>query len=520
MPHSGKSLLGALSAPVYWLYRLWCRSLCYTEINRAAIENTTDQGRPVVLSLWHDELFPLIYLKRRLNIIALVSQSDDGDLLAGVLERMGLETARGSSSRGGVKALLAAARRMRESGICGCVTVDGPRGPRHEVKEGAIFLAARADAPIVPIRLFMERRKVFKSWDRFQLPLPFSRVSMVCADAYRVECDIRDPEAVARECRRLEEKLEALKAPELPPSPSLLHQLSQAFSRAMCRVGYGFALLLGKLGFSRIRSLARGLGSLLWTCLPKRRRLATESIARHLELSQATAESLARASFTHNARSFLESVLVPEFGLSHPLLDVERPDLLERLKRGERPSVITTAHLGAWELLASLLGDVSDHPRLTVVRTYKNKLMDYVTTRLRSSHGADVIGHREAAFPVLRALRKNGYAAFLADHNTSRSEAFFLPFLGEEAAVNKGPAVLAVRAKALVWPIALIRDGDRYRIIIEEPLDTALLEGDAEEKALAVAAFYTEANERMVRRAPDQWFWMHNRWKTKRVMDD
>lgn len=106
------------------------------------------------------------------------------------------------------------------------------------------------------------------------------------------------------------------------------------------------------------------------------------------------------------------------------------------------------------------------------------------------------------------------------DHNTSRSEAFFLPFLGEEAAVNKGPAVLAVRAKALVWPIALIRDGDRYRIIIEEPLDTALLEGDAEEKALAVAAFYTEANERMVRRAPDQWFWMHNRWKTKRVMDD
>jgi len=199
---------------------------------------------------------------------------------------------------------------------------------------------------------------------------------------------------------------------------------------------------------------------------------------------------------------------------------VERPDLLERLKRGERPSVITTAHLGAWELLASLLGDVSDHPRLTVVRTYKNKLMDYITTRLRSSHGADVIGHREAAFPVLRALRKNGYAAFLADHNTSRSEAFFLPFLGEEAAVNKGPAVLAIRAKALVWPIALIRDGDRYRIIIEEPLDTALLEGDAEEKALTVAAFYTEANERMVRRAPDQWFWMHNRWKTKRIMDD
>lgn len=109
MPHSGKSLLGAFSAPVYWLYRLWCRSLRYTEINRAAIENTTDLGRPVVLSLWHDELFPLIYLKRRLNIIALVSQSDDGDLLAGAAGTQGLETARGSSSRGRGEGPLAAA---------------------------------------------------------------------------------------------------------------------------------------------------------------------------------------------------------------------------------------------------------------------------------------------------------------------------------------------------------------------------------------------------------------------------
>ena len=520
MSRSGKSLMSLLSAPVYRLYRLWCRSLRYTEINRAAIETTTDQGRPVVLSLWHDELFPLIYLKRQLNIIALVSQSDDGDLLAGVLERMGLETARGSSSRGGVKALLAAARRMREAGLCGCVTVDGPRGPRHEVKEGAIFLASRADAPIVPIRLFMERRKLFKSWDRFQLPLPFSRVTMVCGDAYRVECDVRDPEAVTRECRRLEDILNGLTPPETKPEPSAFRRLGAFLSDTACRASYGLARLLAKLGFPGIHSFGKGLGAAFWACLPSRRRLAAGNIASHLDLSRSTAESLARSSFTHNARSFLEAVLAPDFGLDHPLLDVERPDLLERLKRGERPTVITTGHFGAWELLASLLGDVSDHPRVTVVRTYRNKVLHYVSTRLRSSRGIEVFGHREAAFPVLRALRKNGYAAFLADHNTSRSEAVFLPFLGEEAAVNKGPAVLAVRGKALVWPIYLMRDGDRYRLIIEEPLDTLRLEGDADAKTLAVAEFYTDSIGRMVRRGPDQWFWMHNRWKTKRVMDD
>lgn len=76
---------------MYWLYRLWCRSLRYTEINRAAIENTTDQGRPVVLSLWHDELFPLIYLKRRLNIIAAGQPERRRRPPRRVLERMALK---------------------------------------------------------------------------------------------------------------------------------------------------------------------------------------------------------------------------------------------------------------------------------------------------------------------------------------------------------------------------------------------------------------------------------------------
>lgn len=204
-------LIGAI---LYPLYRLWCRTLRYTEINRAAIETHTRRGQPVVLCLWHDELFPLIYLKKDLNIIALVSQSADGDLLAGVLERMGLETARGSSSRGGVRALLGAARRMREAKLCACVTVDGPRGPRHTAKEGALFLARRAGAPLVPIRLFMERAHAFGSWDRFQLPLPFSRVTMVCGDGFCATADPHDADAMEAERRLLEERLEALRPPD------------------------------------------------------------------------------------------------------------------------------------------------------------------------------------------------------------------------------------------------------------------------------------------------------------------
>ena len=521
---NGSGFMRLLSLPVYWLYRLWCRSIRYTEINRRAIEDTADHGQSVVLSLWHDELFPLIYLKRQLRIIALVSQSDDGELLAGVLERMGLETARGSSTRGGVKALLTAARRMRQDGLCACVTVDGPRGPRHQVKEGAVFLAAQTGAPVVPIRLYMTQRKFFRSWDQFQLPLPFSRVAMVCGDAYHVTCNIRDPEQVAAACRDLEARLNALQPPEsFSPGVSMPASHSQSSAADTSKVGflprmcYQLACLFARLGFGGVRRAGRGLGWIFWNCLRKRRHLAIGNIYEHLGYPYGKAKLIARESFTQNAESFLECVLAPEFGMRHPLLHVERPDLLEQLSTEARPAVAATGHLGAWELLSGLLGDLStEKERIVVVRRYKNAILHYVTTRLRSSRGARAIGHREAAFPVLHALRQNGCVAFLVDHNTGSNESIFLPFLGEEAAVNKGPALLAVRANAKIWPIFLLRENGKYVMCLEEPLDTVTLTGSTEEKIEAAARFYTQAMERAVRRAPEQWFWMHNRWKTRR----
>ena len=236
----------------------------------------------------------------------------------------------------------------------------------------------------------------------------------------------------------------------------------------------------------------------------------------HLGLSREEAVRLARESFCQNGQSFLESMMIPEFGFEYPLLRIARPDLLDRLRTLDRPVVIASAHLGAWELLAGPSGDMAKiRPMLTVVRRYKNPVLEEVTTRLRSSRGLQVLGHRDAALSVLRVLRKNGIAAFLVDHNTGHDEAVFLPFLGEEAAVNKGPALLAVRSHAQIWPMFLLRDGENYVLHMDDPMDTALLEGDTDSKILATARFYTEAVERAVRFTPEQWFWMHNRWKTK-----
>lgn len=145
----------------------------------------------MVCAIWHDELFPLVFLHRKENVVAVVSQSRDGDLLSRVLQGQGIHLARGSSSRGGVKALVSSIRQVLDDHRDAVITVDGPRGPRHRTKDGAIYLAMKTGALIVPVRVKMSRTKVFlKAWDRFQLPWPFSTCIVFYGTPYQLKKDM------------------------------------------------------------------------------------------------------------------------------------------------------------------------------------------------------------------------------------------------------------------------------------------------------------------------------------------
>ncbi|OGR34533.1 MAG: hypothetical protein A2051_08295 [Desulfovibrionales bacterium GWA2_65_9] len=159
------------------LYRLWVRSMRFQYSNNLdRIRACLDSGRPILLAIWHEELFALTgfgttFLSGRLATV--VSDSRDGELIAQVLRRIGFATARGSSTRGGLKALNQLRRHMIDGRI-GVITVDGPRGPRQEAKDGAVYLAQKAGALLFPVRSRPSSAYVFKrSWDHFQLPLPF-----------------------------------------------------------------------------------------------------------------------------------------------------------------------------------------------------------------------------------------------------------------------------------------------------------------------------------------------------------
>lgn len=195
---------------IHLVYRLWCSSLRIAEEGRATSDALAAAGKPLVIAAWHDEFFPLMHIRRALKLVTVVSQSNDGEYLARLLESLGIRTARGSSSRGGVRALLRAARLIRGEGCNGFITVDGPRGPRHVVKDGAVFLAMYSAAHLVPIRVFPQRAKIFPSWDRFQLPLPFSRVRVLWGTPYLPDSGKIDGVSLARERRKLQTALDDL----------------------------------------------------------------------------------------------------------------------------------------------------------------------------------------------------------------------------------------------------------------------------------------------------------------------
>ncbi|MDR2161849.1 MAG: lysophospholipid acyltransferase family protein [Desulfovibrio sp.] len=204
-------LPAAVLAPcITVLYRLWCSSLRITEEGRREADALLAAGKPLVVCMWHDELFPFMHIRRDMKIVTIVSQSNDGEYLARLLEALGIRAARGSSSRGGVKALLQAARLIRTQSYSGCITLDGPRGPRHVVKNGAVFLARSTAAHLVPVRAFSERAKVFCSWDRFSLPLPFSRVRVVWGTPYASDQGEISESSLAVEGRKLQERMDAL----------------------------------------------------------------------------------------------------------------------------------------------------------------------------------------------------------------------------------------------------------------------------------------------------------------------
>ncbi len=138
--------------------------------------NFWDRGQNVIIAFWHQRLLMMPFLPHRGRVGMLISQHRDGEFIARAVKFFGIDSIRGSSTRGGLSALRGMVRFFREGGNL-AITPDGPQGPRHIVQIGVIELARRTGAPILPVTYAATRRKIFSSWDGFHLPYPFSKVA-------------------------------------------------------------------------------------------------------------------------------------------------------------------------------------------------------------------------------------------------------------------------------------------------------------------------------------------------------
>lgn len=149
---------------------------------RVPREGLPEAGRGVLFAFWHGRMITGWLLTRRLfpksPLSAVVSLSPDGQILSDTLDRLGFRLIRGSSSRGRDEVREGIAGVLRSGGVV-AVTPDGPRGPIHQFKYGTIRLASENRSPILFADIFHERSRLLKSWDRFEIPRPFSRVRVV-----------------------------------------------------------------------------------------------------------------------------------------------------------------------------------------------------------------------------------------------------------------------------------------------------------------------------------------------------
>ena len=199
-------ILGRLA----WLFVMLLNwSIRVRFLNREPAEYLVSEKKSVIYAFFHGDMIPLLHAYRNSSILIPASESRDGEIMARLLNNFGFDVVRGSSKRKGHKALLGLIAGMRR-GKTVAISVDGPRGPLHDVKPGAVYLAGLMKAPIIPIAVAARKyQNLESSWDQLLIPAPFTEAVILYGDSVYV--DGTSDEEISAAQRALEVSLRGLK---------------------------------------------------------------------------------------------------------------------------------------------------------------------------------------------------------------------------------------------------------------------------------------------------------------------
>jgi Kdo2-lipid IVA lauroyltransferase/acyltransferase len=290
------------------------------------------------------------------------------------------------------------------------------------------------------------------------------------------------------------------------------------------------ATLAQRAEFYSLRGVIRGLSLLRWetACriggrigatgykpLRVRKDVVEKQIAAAFpEMTRVDVQRMARASFEHLGRTAIETALLPGLGNKGVLGLVDRVDgwqHIESAAAAGKGMVIVAGHHGNWELLAAYIA-ARGVPFDVIVRGMANPLFDEYINDIRRSLGLTVVHDSEAVKKTPRALRSGRAVGFVADQGVLGLASTYVPFFGRPAKTPRGAAVFALRFNSPVLFVDALRQPNGKYWIVIEPVETTPT-GDREADVDAIVLRFTEILEKWVRRAPEQYFWQHRRWK-------
>ncbi|HKI77394.1 MAG TPA: lysophospholipid acyltransferase family protein [Ignavibacteriaceae bacterium] len=174
---------------LFHLVNVLCKTLRITYSNKNVIEALEKDNSKYILAFWHGSMLIPWYLNRKKKMVALTSKSKDGDLLAKILKSWKYRVIRGSSSTGGDVALgIMVDYAKNDHSIT--ITPDGPRGPRHKLKAGAVITAKKSSLPLILVGVGIKKKMILKSWDQFEVPKLFTKANLVFSDPIYIDREL------------------------------------------------------------------------------------------------------------------------------------------------------------------------------------------------------------------------------------------------------------------------------------------------------------------------------------------
>ncbi len=265
-------------------------------------------------------------------------------------------------------------------------------------------------------------------------------------------------------------------------------------------------------------AVAKGLAGLWYHVVPVRRGVAEENVARSLPGCDATERRrIVRRVGYHLARNYLDFLALPFLSrerLEHTFV-WEGREHLERARERGKGVLVLSAHIGAFDLLAAAVAR-QGWPLTIVSRTPRSNWVRAIWMGYREAAGVEILPERGSVFQVLRALSRGRLVALMLDQDVHADRGVFVDFFGRPACTSDSLAVLALRSGAPVVPVFTRRVApDRHLVRCFPPISEHGVHGDRKTRVRLLTQAYTRRIEAEVREVPEQWLWLHRRWKTR-----